>query len=116
MLHIEATKSTEGPIGIRIYDARNDFESIYNSKTLSNYDTSWIVRISVYMKFGLHNIAQTMLRRFNECLSGLDFVFGYIDDICIASSSLIEHKQHINTVFNRLRDYELSINVAKCAL
>lgn len=68
----------------------------------------------LYMTFGLRNAAQTFQRRMHEVLRGLDFVFPYMDDLCIASTSIEEHRQHLRTVFERLRDSNLAINLAKC--
>lgn len=68
----------------------------------------------VRMPFGLRNASQTFQRYIDEALRGLDFVFAYIDDICIASSTKEEHRQHIRAVLQRLRDFKLSINPAKC--
>lgn len=67
-----------------------------------------------YMTFGLCNAAQTFQRHINEVLRGLDFVYVYIDDICIASTSIEEHLGHLETVFQRLRQHGLTINLAKC--
>lgn len=69
-----------------------------------------------FMTFGLRNAAQTMQRRLHEVLQGLDFVFGYIDDICIASDDEAQHQTHLRQVFERLSEYGLSINMAKCSL
>lgn len=66
------------------------------------------------MTFGLCNAAQTFQRLIHEVLRGLDFVFLYIDDLCIASSSIEEHRQHLRIIFKRLRDNNLAINLAKC--
>lgn len=41
----------------------------------------------------------------------LDFVFTYIDDILIASSTSEEHEKRLATVFTRLREFSLRINV-----
>lgn len=68
----------------------------------------------VYMTFGLRNAAQTFQRLINQTMQGLDFVFAYIDDICIASTNIEEHKRHIEIVFERLRKCGLNINIAKC--
>lgn len=67
-----------------------------------------------YMTFGLCNAGQTFQRFIHEVLRGLDFVFVYIDDVCIASSNSDEHKQHLRTVFERFREYGLMINISKC--
>lgn len=66
------------------------------------------------MTFGLRNAAQTMQRLVNKALSGLPFVFVYIDDILIASSGSEEHLVHLEAVFTRLKEFHLAINVEKC--
>lgn len=65
------------------------------------------------MQFGLCNAGQTFQRFMHKVLGDLDFVVVYIDDICIASIDPEEHKRHVRTVFQRLRDYGLVINLAK---
>lgn len=66
------------------------------------------------MPFGLRNAAQTFQRYINQVLAGLDFVFAYIDDLLIASSSQEEHRQHLKIIFSRLKEHGLQINVDKC--
>ena len=44
---------------------------------------------------------------------GLDFVYGYIDDILIASSSEAEHLAHMDILFNHLSEYGIVINPSK---
>lgn len=67
-----------------------------------------------FMTFGLCNAAQTFQRLIHEVLRGLDFVFPYIDDLCIASSSIDEHRKHLRIIFQRLRENNLAINLSKC--
>jgi hypothetical protein len=67
-----------------------------------------------HMTFGLRNAAQTMQRLINTALSGLDFVFGYIDDLLIASHNREEHINHIKTTLQRLNENNLAINLDKC--
>lgn len=66
------------------------------------------------MTFGLCNAAQTFQRFMHEVTRGLDFVYVYIDDILIASENAEEHKQHLRSLFERLRQYGLTINFSKC--
>ena len=66
------------------------------------------------MPFGLRNAAQTFQRFIDDVCRDLDFVFIYLDDILIASSSLDEHLQHLRSLFQRLSDHGLVINPAKC--
>ena len=42
-----------------------------------------------YMVFGLRNAAQTFQRFMDDTVKGLDFVFPYLDDVLVASSSTI---------------------------
>ena len=65
------------------------------------------------MPFGLRNAAQTFQRFIDEALHGLDFCFGYIDDILIASRTPEEHLQHLRAVLERLEQHGIIINVAK---
>ena len=68
----------------------------------------------VRMPFGLRNAAQTFQRFIDEVLRGLDFCFGYIDDILIASTTPAEHLQHLRSVLHWLVDNGLTINPNKC--
>lgn len=67
-----------------------------------------------YMAFGLRNAAQTFQRLIHEVLRGLEFLFTYMDDIFIFSENDQEHMQHIEAVFTRLSQHNLSINPLKC--
>jgi hypothetical protein len=66
------------------------------------------------MTFGLCNAAQTFQRFMDQVFFGLNFVICYIDDICIASKNEEEHYGHVRIVLQRLREFGLKINVAKC--
>ncbi len=66
------------------------------------------------MPFGLKNSAQAFQRFMDTVCQGLDFVFVYIDDILVASRNAAEHKVHLRQLFQRLHDYGLVVNVAKC--
>jgi hypothetical protein len=66
------------------------------------------------MPFGLRNAAQSFQRLMDEVCRGLDFVFVHLDDILVFSSTKSEHRHH--QLFERLREYGLFINPAKCEL
>ena len=68
------------------------------------------------MPFGLRNAAQTFQRFMDQVLRGLQFCYAYVDDILIASSDPDEHKQHLRLVLERLSEYGILINPAKCVL
>jgi hypothetical protein len=66
------------------------------------------------MTFGLRNAGNTFQRYMDRVLSGLDFIFVYLDDVIIASRSEEEHIQHLRILFQRLSDASLVINSEKC--
>ena len=66
------------------------------------------------LSFGLQNSSQAFQRFINEVLHGLPFVFVYIDDILIATSSSKEHQQDIQEIFKCLKYFGLKINAQKC--
>lgn len=68
------------------------------------------------MPYGLKNASQTFQRFVDSVFRDLEFVFIYIDDILIMSNSHAEHKQHLETVFSRLRQHALTINPNKCTI
>ncbi|GFU30858.1 retrovirus-related Pol polyprotein from transposon opus [Trichonephila clavipes] len=47
---------------------------------------------------------------------GLDFVFPYLDDVLVASSTEEEHSEHLKMAFERFQQYGLRINVSKSVM
>ena len=66
------------------------------------------------MPFGLKNAGMSFQRLMDRVLSGLPFVFVYIDDILIASPDLPTHLLHLREVLCRLQEAGLVLNVSKC--
>ena len=64
--------------------------------------------------FGLKNAAQAFQRLMDQVGGDLDFIFIYLDDILIASSTEEEHMLHLTELFDRLESYGLVINPDKC--
>ena len=64
--------------------------------------------------FGLRNSGQTFQRLMDQVLQDLPFVFVYLDDILIASTSHAEHMQHLRCVFERLKANSLIVSLEKC--
>ena len=64
--------------------------------------------------FGLKNAAQAFQRLMDTVCNGLDFVFVYLDDILVSSTSAEQHMLHLREVFHRLSTHGLVINVSKC--
>ena len=59
----------------------------------------------MFMTYGLRNASQTFQRYVDRALGDLDFVFVYIDDILIASTSEEEHARHLRIVCERLKSF-----------
>ncbi|XP_015434215.1 PREDICTED: uncharacterized protein LOC107190013 [Dufourea novaeangliae] len=68
----------------------------------------------LFMTFGLRNASQSFQRYINRALGDLDFVCVYIDDILVASESLVHHEMHLRAVFQRLKEFHLRFNADKC--
>ncbi|GBM42570.1 Transposon Ty3-G Gag-Pol polyprotein [Araneus ventricosus] len=68
---------------------------------------------STRMQFGLCNASATF-QRFIEVTRGLPGVYAFVDDILITSKNPEQHFQHLKTLFARLDEYGLCINVLKC--
>ena len=68
------------------------------------------------MPFGLKNAPALFQRVMNKVLSGLigKCCFVYLDDIVVFSTSAREHSEHLNIIFQRLRDAKLKLKRKKC--
>ncbi|GFV71156.1 hypothetical protein TNCV_410391 [Trichonephila clavipes] len=66
---------------------------------------------STRMQFGLSNAAATFQRFIDKVLRNLPFVFAFVDDILVASSS---PEEHLQILFTRLQQYGLSLKPFKC--
>src|SRR5207249_3844252 len=68
------------------------------------------------MPFGLKNAPPTFQRMMNEILKDWldEFVVVYIDDILIYSKTFDEHLEHLERVFEKLREVKLMIKLKKC--
>lgn len=64
--------------------------------------------------FGLRNAAQTFQRFVDDVIRGVRFVYVYIDDLLVASTSSEDYRRHLRTPFSRLRYFVLLLNTKKC--
>ena len=51
----------------------------------------------------------------NEVLTDCNFAMGYLDDIIIFSKTEEEHLEHLETIFNPLREAGLKLKLQKCS-
>lgn len=68
----------------------------------------------LYTPFGLCGAAQTQQRLMDEIFRDLSFAFVYIDDFLIASKDLEEHKKHLDEIFRRMDENQLTLSFTKC--
>jgi hypothetical protein len=70
----------------------------------------------MFMAQGLCNAPSTFQRIMDKVLAGYkyNFCYAYLDDIIIFSESWEEHVKQVKLVFDRLREYQLSISLEKC--
>lgn len=65
------------------------------------------------MAFGLRNAAATFQRLINLVLAGVPNCNAYLDDLVIYSTEWSEHLTILHTVFERLKDASLTLNIAR---
>ena len=64
--------------------------------------------------FGLTQAPAYFQMLVNKVLEGLDFAFGYLDDILIYSWDMEQHLQHVRILFDKLRQADLKLTKRKC--
>ena len=72
-----------------------------------------IFEFKVY-PFGSSQAPAYFQRLVDEVLRGLPFAFGYLDDILIFSPNIKTHLQHVEILFQRLREVNLKLKESKC--
>ena len=65
--------------------------------------------------FGLTQAPAYFQTLVNQVLEGLNFAFGYIDDILVFSSNMEQHLTHVWALFERLRTADLKLTKCKCS-
>ena len=64
--------------------------------------------------FGLTQAPAYFQMLVNKVLEGLNFTFGYLDDILVFSKDIEQHLQHVRILFERLRAADLKLTKRKC--
>ncbi|GFR21619.1 transposon Ty3-G Gag-Pol polyprotein [Trichonephila clavata] len=73
-----------------------------------------IASLKLQRKFWSHSPYHHQRR--GRVLCGLDFVFPYVDDVLVASSTEEEHNEHLKIVFKRFQQYGLRMNISKSVM
>lgn len=66
------------------------------------------------MQYGLKNAPATFQRLMNHIVNGIPGCSVYIDDLVIFSDTWHAHLSQLNSVFTRLEDASLVLNLTKC--
>ena len=72
--------------------------------------------LSLSLPFGLRNAGQNFQRMIDQVLLDLPFVFTYLFDNLVASSSPENHMHHLKEVFKRLSENSLIISLEKMCI
>ena len=51
----------------------------------------------------------------NQVLEGINFAFGYLDDVLVFSADMEQHLAHVRVLFERLREADLKLSKRKCS-
>ena len=65
--------------------------------------------------FGLTQVPAYFQALVNQVLEGINFAFGYLDDILIFSPNMEQHLVHVRVLFERLRVADLKLTKRKCS-
>lgn len=67
----------------------------------------------LFKPYGLKTAGQTFSRFMQIVLGNFDFVLVYVDDILVFSKTFKQHIEHLEIIFKRLIEFNLSINLNK---
>lgn len=96
-----------------------DFLKGYHQIPVANEDvpkTAVITPFFPQTPFGLKNADQDFQRLMDEILRDIPRVFVYIDDILVASNTLVQHLQDLDLVFKTLSANGMVVQRPKCVL
>ncbi|CAM4387332.1 unnamed protein product [Lepidochelys olivacea] len=69
------------------------------------------------LPFGLRNAPITFQKLVDGLLAGLgEYAVAYLDDVAIFSNSWGEHLEHLQKVFERIREAGLTVKAKKCQI
>ncbi|CAM5117876.1 unnamed protein product [Eretmochelys imbricata] len=83
--------------------------------------SAFITHVGLYefnvLPFGLWNAPATFQRLVDGLLAGLgEYAVAYLDDVAIFSDSWAEHLEHLQKVFERIREAGLTVKSKKCQI
>ena len=88
------------------------FQRCRSKKILSSFDKNmsfWQI------PFGLKTSTSALVRGLERVLFGLsEFVISYVDDILVASENEKEYLTHLEMIFARFKERNITLNFRKC--
>jgi hypothetical protein len=106
-----------------LYMSTLDLKAGYHQINLRKEDrekTGFITPFGIYifnrMPFGLRNAPATFQRLMDQFRVSLENVkiLGYLDDLVVFLSSFSSHLTDLDTIFQKLREYNFTVNASKC--
>ena len=98
-------------------DLRSGYHHIALGKS-SRAKTAFVTPFGKYkflmVPFGLAQAPAYFQLLMNKVLEGLNFAMTYLDDIIIFSDNELEHLEHLEVVFTRLKEAGLKMKLSKC--
>ena len=67
------------------------------------------------MPFGPTNAPACFQAAMHKLFDGLDFMIIYMDDLTIVSDTIEEHLEHLQIVFDIMKEYRINLRIDKCA-
>ena len=98
-------------------DLRSGYHHIALGKS-SRAKTAFVKPFGKYkflmVPFGLDQAPAYFQLLMNKVLEGLNFAMTYLDDIIIFSDNKLEHLEHLEIIFHRLKEAGLKMKCSKC--
>ena len=98
-------------------DLRSGYHHITLGKS-SRAKTAFVMPFGKYeflmVPFGLAQAPAYFQLLMNKVLNGLKFAMTYLDDIIIFSKNELQHLEHLETIFNHLKEAGLKMKWSKC--
>lgn len=99
-----------------VYFGYNQIPMDKDDRKHTSFMTEGAKYIYNVMPFGLRNVGATYQRMMNKIFRDEigDMVEVYIDDMIVKSAEEYQHKDHLETVFTHVRQYNMRLNPEKC--